>query len=82
MQSDGLTDMLSDREIPVTNVPLCVLERECDLKRVDRSLKVWTFLLRSVADPTILRLMIESRSPQAAWRFLVNHFTKRQEDGT
>ena len=74
--------MLNDREIPVgqTNVPLSVLEREYGLKRVERSMKVWNFLLRSIADPTILRLMIESRSPQAAWRFLVNHYTERQED--
>ena len=63
------TDVLNDHEIPVgqTNVPLSMLEREFGPKRVERSMKVWNFLLRSVADPTILRLMIESRSPQAAW---------------
>ena len=60
-------------------MPLSALEREYGLKRVDRSLKVWNFLFRSVADLTILRLMIESRSPQVAWRFLVNHYTERQE---
>ena len=66
LQSDGLTDVLNDREIPVgqTNVPLSVLEREYGLKRVERSMKVWNFLLRSVADLTILRLMIrESFTP-------------------
>lgn len=82
LQNDGLYDVLHDEPIPVgiKGRDPSELYGQYGRERVDKSLKVWQLLVKSVLEPTMLRLIVASGSPQVGWNLVVNHFSERHDD--